>query len=286
MELIAFQATPSIQREGLPYWIFWFLLCIILLLLFFIFLRDKQLRMRLSSFLAGAKRRSLLIQLRINLKKERHKRDDLLKKLGEKAWDEDILIEGSEHIRAKLEALFEKRNAGQTEWKRAFAELERLHKKLEDAVRAHEDKSQEQKAQKVPLDELMKRKREEEKALKKVAQDREIERQAAEVRSEKEEIQKRIDEFEDKIKEIEAEGRSERREIEREIRYWAKKKEKVQERIKEIEAEEGEFHISLGKLIEERPVENQGLTGLYSQIEAVNQRIDTLQRRIETLSGG
>lgn len=286
MELVAFQATPPIQREGLPFWIFWFLLCIILLLLFFIFLRDKQLRMRLSSFLAGAKRRSLLIQLKIKLKKERQKRDGLLKKLGEKAWDEDIIIEGSEHIRAELEALFDKKNAGQTEWKKAFAEVERLHKKLEDSVRAHAEKINGQKAQKLPFDELMKRKKGEEKALKKVPQDREIERQVDEVKREKEEIQKRIDEFEDKIKEIEAEGRSERREIEKEIRHWARKKEKVQERIKEIEAQEGELHISLGKVTVERRVENQGLTILYAQIDDINQRIATLQHRIETLSGG
>ena len=286
MELVAFQATPPIQREGLPFWIFWFLLCIILLLLFFIFLRDKQLRMRLSSFLAGAKRRSLLIQLKIKLKKERQKRDGLLKKLGEKAWDEDIIIEGSEHIRAELEALFDKKNAGQTEWKKAFAEVERLHKKLEDSVRAHTEKINGQKAQKLPFDDLMKRKKEEEKALKKVPQDREIERQVDEVKREKEEIQKRIDEFEDKIKEIEAEGRSERREIEKEIRHWARKKEKVQERIKEIEAQEGELHISLGKVTVERRVENQGLTILYAQIDDINQRIATLQHRIETLSGG
>jgi chromosome segregation ATPase len=286
LELVAFQTTPPLQREGLPFWIFWFLLCIILLLLFFIFLRDKQLRVRLSSFLAGAKRRSLLLQLKFKLKKERQKKGDLLKKLGEKAWDDDIPIEGGDDIRAELEALFEKKNASQTEWKRAFAEVERRHKKLENSVRGHSEKVEEQKAQKLPFDDLMKRKKEEEKALKKVRQDGEIERQLDEVKREKEEIQKRIDEFEDKIKEIEAEGRSERREIEKEIRQWARKKEKVQERIKEIEAQEGELHISLGKITEATRVESQGLTILYSQIDDINHRIATLQHRIETLSGG
>jgi chromosome segregation ATPase len=235
--------------------------------------------------LAGAKRRSLLIQLRRKVKKERQKRGDLLKKLGAKAWDEDIPIDGCGHIRAELEALFERRNASQAEWKRGFGELERLHKKLEDSVRAHKEKITAQRAKKQPFDELMKRKKDEEKALKKVLQDREKERQVAEIGREKEETQKRIDEFEDKIKEIEVEGRSERREIEKEIRYWARRKEKVQERIKEIEAEEEELHSSLGKIIEEKRVETQALTYLYSQIDLVNQRIDTLQRRIETLTG-
>ncbi len=37
-------AVTDPAREGLPYWAFWLLLCIIILLLFFIFLRDKDLR--------------------------------------------------------------------------------------------------------------------------------------------------------------------------------------------------------------------------------------------------
>jgi len=159
LELIAFQAQPSLQREGLPYWLFWFLLCIILLLVAFIFLRDKQLRVRLSSFLAGARRRSLLFRLKFQLKKESQKRGTLLRKLGEKAWDEDIPVQGSEFIRTELARLFEKRNAGQMEWKKAFAELEKLHQELQASIRLHGEKSKEKRTEKSPVDELMKRKK-------------------------------------------------------------------------------------------------------------------------------
>lgn len=285
MELIAFQASPSLPREGLPYWIFWLLLCLVVLLLFFIFLRDKALRMRLSAFLAGARRRSILIRLRIKIKKENQKKGDLLQKLGAKAWDEDISVNGSGHVCAELEALFERKNTFQAEWKRGFAELEKLHKKLEDSIRAHEEKINAEKAQKQPFDDLMKRKNGEEKALKKVGRDREIERQVDEVRREKEVVQKSIDEFEDRISEIEAEARSQRREIEKETRYWARRKEKIQDRIKDIETEEEELHISLGEIVEENRVESQGLAGLYVQIDDINQRIATLQHRIEILTG-
>jgi chromosome segregation ATPase len=242
--------------------------------------------MRLSSFLAGAKRRSVLLQLRIKMKKERQKRSDLLKSLGAKAWDEDIPVEGSEPIRSELEALFEKKNAEQTEWKRAFAELERLHKKLDNSVLVHKEQIQGQQARKQPFDELMKRKNDEEKALKKVIRGRELEQQVAEVRRDKEDIQKSVEELVEKIKEIEAGGKGERREIEKEIRYWARRKDKIQERIKGIEAEEEELHISLGRILELQRVESQELTTLYAQIDDVNQRIDTLQHRIESLSGG
>ena len=287
MELIAFQAAPPIQREGLPYWIFWFMLLIILLLFLFVFLRDKHLRMRISTFLAGARRRSILIRLKFQLKKERQKRVALVKKLGEKAWGEDIQIQGGEGIRAHLKELYEKRDAGQMEWKNAFAELEKLHKRLEETIGLYHKRAEDQLLQRKPHDDLMKRKKEEEKALKKVPQkDREIERQIEEVRAEQEETRERIQEIDDAIKETEAEGRSKRRDIEKEIHYWEKKKEKIQDKIKENEAQQQEHYYSLGRVFEEQRVNSPALADLYLEIDGVNQRITTLQHRIETLTGG
>ncbi|MGQ9673873.1 MAG: hypothetical protein ACUVV5_12235 [Candidatus Aminicenantales bacterium] len=127
MELVAFQAQPSFQRDGLPYWMFYFLLCIILLLVVFIFLRDKQLRMRISAFLAGARRRSILLRLKFQLKKEKQKRGNLLRQLGEKAWEQDVPVQDSEFIRTELKKLLERKKASQMEWKKAIEELERLH---------------------------------------------------------------------------------------------------------------------------------------------------------------
>jgi chromosome segregation ATPase len=286
VQLIAFQAQPSLQREGLPYWLFWFLLCIILLLIVFIFLRDKQLRVRLSSFLAGARRRSLLFRLKFQLKKESQKRGTLLRKLGEKAWGEDIPVVGSEFIRRELARLFDKRNAGQMEWKKAFADLERLHKELEASIRLHNENREKKRTEKSPFDELMKRKKGEEKALKKTLRDRERERDVAEVRREKEEIRKKIDEFEDALRDIEAKARIERRELERAIRQQERLKERIEHRFKDIEAQEETLFLSLGRLVEQTRVANQDLTGLYYEIDIVNHRISTLQNRIETLSGG
>jgi chromosome segregation ATPase len=287
LELIAFQAAPPIQREGLPYWIFWFMLFIIMLLFVFIFLRDKRLRMRISTFLAGARRRSILIKLKYQLKKEKQKQAALVKKLGEKAWGEDIHVQGSEVTRGHLKELFEKRDAGQVEWKNAFAELEKFHKRLEETIGLYQKKVEEQIVQRKPQDELMRRKKEEEKALKKVPEkDREIERQVEEARAEREETRERIEEIDDAIKETEAEGRSKRRDIEKEIHYWEKKKEKIQDKIKENEAQQQEHYYSLGRVFEEQRVNSPALAELYLEIDGVNQRITTLQHRIETLTGG
>ncbi|HCS47507.1 MAG TPA: hypothetical protein DIW61_04330, partial [Candidatus Aminicenantes bacterium] len=152
MQLIAFQAMPSLQKDGLPYWIFWFVFLFILLLFLFIFLRDHRLRLRLSSFFAGARRRSVLLQLRFKLRRERQKKENVLKRLGEKAWDSDIPLEGAEGTRAALEEMVKKRDATKMEWKNAFTEMERFHKRLEETSALFEQKIQERKAQKQPFD--------------------------------------------------------------------------------------------------------------------------------------
>ena len=48
------QDASSVAREGLPYWIFYLLLCLILLLLAFIFLRDKDLHLGIETVVFGA----------------------------------------------------------------------------------------------------------------------------------------------------------------------------------------------------------------------------------------
>ena len=60
---------PAGAAEGLPFWTLWFLLLVILLLVVFIFLRDKDLRRRISAFLSGARRH--MTRLRIQAKMKR-----------------------------------------------------------------------------------------------------------------------------------------------------------------------------------------------------------------------
>ena len=285
MQLIAFQAMPSLQKEGLPYWIFWGILLAILLLLLFIFLRDRKLRLRLSLFFAGARRRSILLRLRYLLRKERQNKEAALRRLGEKAWDSDIPVEGAETVLASLEEMVKRRDAAQMELKNTLGEIERHHKRLEESNALFEQKLKECRAQKQPFDDLLREKRDQARTLRKVAPGGGIGRHAAEVRREIEDAIVRIDEFEHKIRKAEAEKRDQEREIAREIHHWKKKKEKVQEHIKEIEAKQGDLYISLGQILEENGVESQELHDLYAEIDLINGRIATLERRIGTLGG-
>ncbi len=99
------QSPSPDSREGLPYWIFWLLLCVILLLVVFIFLRDKSLRQRLNSFFFSIKRKLIKIQLHSKLKKERQKKDELVKELGKRAWKDNIRVSQNEETNKKLDEL-------------------------------------------------------------------------------------------------------------------------------------------------------------------------------------
>jgi hypothetical protein len=79
-------APPEVVREGLPYWIFYFLVSLIVLLLLVIFLRDKDLRRRLSMSLAGAKREVLRKRLQIRLDREKRRKLFLFREAGRTIW--------------------------------------------------------------------------------------------------------------------------------------------------------------------------------------------------------
>jgi chromosome segregation ATPase len=81
---------PSGVPEGLPFWLLWFLLCVILLLVAFIFLRDKDLRRRISAFLSGARRHMVRLRIQVKLKREKEKKAALWRELGKLAWNEDV----------------------------------------------------------------------------------------------------------------------------------------------------------------------------------------------------
>jgi chromosome segregation ATPase len=284
--LVAIQAVPSIQREGLPYWIFWFMLCFILLLVFFIFLRDKRLRMRLSAFLASARRRSVLLRLKFKLKKERQARAAVLKKLGEKAWGEDIRVPGSISLFAQLKNLLAERNAAQKEWQGTVAEVEKQHARLDEVAAQFMEKRDVEAALKKPFDDLLKQKREEKKALKKLGRDGELARQLDDIERDRKETRRRIQRHQDAIKAIEAEGAARRREIDKEIRSLSRRKERIQDRIKAVEAEQQDLYLMLGRVLEEEKSDSPALVPFYRELDEVNGRIDTFLHRIETLSGG
>jgi chromosome segregation ATPase len=164
-------AAPGAVREGLPYWIFWLLLCLILLLLAFIFLRDKDLRRRLNIALSAAKRRVKRATLGLRIKREKRRRGDLQAELGRRAWtgrvgtarfethfrdiegieaavsehqssltrsraQRLVLRERQEEVRRRLKGLRKERDAGESVEAGAFRDARRDEANLRREVKA------------------------------------------------------------------------------------------------------------------------------------------------------
>ena len=119
------------SREGLPYWIFWLLLCIIILLLAFIFLRDKDMRRRLDSFFSGIKKNLIKIRLYSILKREKTKQENFILEIGQKCWEEGIEIKTGGAVLSKLDSMEEILSAKRLEQKESEKEIQDLKKNLE-----------------------------------------------------------------------------------------------------------------------------------------------------------
>lgn len=126
------QTLPPGSQEGLPYWILWFLLCVILLLLSFIFLRDKDLRQRLNQFLFGAKKRLIKFRLHTRLKIARRKISDILRELGRKVWEENLEVPESEKLSRTLRKLEEKKILLREDLESTLGKTSQLKKNYED----------------------------------------------------------------------------------------------------------------------------------------------------------
>ena len=123
--------------EGLPYWLLWVLLCVILLLIAFIFLRDKDLRRRVSSFLSGARRHMLRLRLQVKLKREKEKKASLWRELGKLSWSEDVHAACIEGECAKLAGLEEDIGRHQKTWHDVYSRIEVLGREHDAALKRY-----------------------------------------------------------------------------------------------------------------------------------------------------
>ena len=291
--LTSIGAVPDPAREGLPYWTFWLLLCIIILLVFFIFLRDKDLRRRLSAFLSGARRKMIRLRLAAKLRREKGKKAGLWKELGRKAWSEGVRIEGTEETFQSLTALEEEMNRRQAEWQKVFDRIEALEtahgearKLRKAAIKAEEEALR-------PLEERMTELLRREKDLGKrqpaasdvpEGTDASIEEEAARLAADIAAVKAEIGRLREKAQGTHRAHEDADRAEEREIREWEKKKEEVQNRIIEVKKSSEPLYESLGRALDEARVEHKELALVYFQIDSVDHAIRDLQARIEKLS--
>jgi chromosome segregation ATPase len=141
--------------EGLPFWLLWLLLCVILLLVVFIFLRDKDLRRRISSFLSGARRHMTRLRIRARLKREKEKKAALWRELGKKAWDQDIQASCIDEECARLAVLDEEIGRHRKTWHDVYSRIEVLGREHDAAVQRFRELVAEQEEARRPHQEEM-----------------------------------------------------------------------------------------------------------------------------------
>ena len=321
LEYFFTQQTPLPgSSEGLPYWIFWFLLCIILLLLIFIFLRDKDLRRRINLFLFGAKKKLVKLRLQARLKRECRKKDEFIRNLGKKAWEDKLKIPKGEKTHQELDKLEQNKKDLEQESTDIQSKIERLEADQEKFIQKHKESVSEQETALKPYKDKLQEIKDEEKVLEVKVTERQKElegvvrgmhtsEEATEDRLE--ELNKKRDEIDEDIKKlvekrlglenerkdhqdkIEAmnkklelieEGSKKRiREFHKEIREWKKNKEKILEKIEHVEQKKGPLFVRLGKQADETRKHQQELSVLYSQIDRTNERIAELEQQIKNL---
>lgn len=110
-----FLETAQPLQEGLPYWTFWLLLGVIVLLLFFIFLRDKELRRRIDFFFLSARNRSLQLHLHRQIKREKKRKEALWQQIGQITYKMRLSLPGTEALFMALDSLEAKRKHLETE---------------------------------------------------------------------------------------------------------------------------------------------------------------------------
>ncbi|MDH7493726.1 MAG: hypothetical protein QHH44_07545 [Candidatus Saccharicenans sp.] len=117
-------STADLQKAGLPFWVFYLLLSLILLLIFINFLQKKDLRQKLSYFLAGPRRRFSRLRIQVLIKKEESKKAEILKRLGELTSIQWPDLPEIEEISREIKALEENNASLQAQWHRLYKELE------------------------------------------------------------------------------------------------------------------------------------------------------------------
>lgn len=141
--------------EGLPFWLLWLLLCVILLLVVFIFLRDKDLRRRVSAFLSGARRHMTRLRIQAKLKREKDRKTALWRELGKKAWDQDVQASCVGAECAKLAALDEEIGRHRKTWHDVYSRIEVLGREHDAAIQRFRDLIAEQEEARRPHQEEM-----------------------------------------------------------------------------------------------------------------------------------
>jgi len=134
LSYFSIQTPQSGTEGGLPYWIFWFLLSIILLLIIFIFLRDKKMRQRLNQFLFRTKQKLVRLGLQKKLNIEKRKKTGCFDDIGKTVNEKKIRLPGDEKLVKKINGLEKKKAERKKEIQTINSKIDELKVNFEIAA--------------------------------------------------------------------------------------------------------------------------------------------------------
>jgi chromosome segregation ATPase len=318
--IFARQTPPPGSGEGLPYWTFWLLLLVILLLVIFIFLRDKDLRRRINLFFFGAKKKLIKLRLQARLKRECHKKDEFIRNLGKKAWEDKLKISKGEKTRKEIDKLEKDKQDLERESENVQTKIQGLESDQEKFIQKHKDSMTEQESAIKPYQEKLEKIKDEERVLEVKVTEKQKELEGVirgintprdeaddtleelkkqrekmdetieqlvdkrlELERERKDHQEKIDDWDKKIKAIEEGGKKRIREFHKEIKEWKKNKERLLEKMEHIEKRKDPLFARMGKQADETREYQEELSLFYSQIDRSNERIGELEQQIKNL---
>lgn len=259
--LSSLQQPSQITREGLPYWIFWLLLCVILLLLVFIFLRDKDMRQRVNSFFFGARRKIARLRLHAKIKKENQNKIELFKELGSKTWEAGISHQQTKKISTEINALEKKKFLNKKEIAKCSSEIKKLEKEYTEYRKDQEAQIKEQEEGMKPHQDNIAKIKEREKQTEK------------ELKNIKKEITKADRDLRNyNRKSHKLETNTKLSEIDKNI-----KKDELEKKIKEMTKKKEDFGQKMQPLVEESTKLEKDRKEDYKAVETFQRKTDALK---------
>ena len=258
--IFSYQNAPPGASEGLPYWIFWLLLCIILLLLAFIFLRDKDLRQRINNFFFRTKQKLIKLRLQHKLKKEINKKQGSILNLGKKAREVKVPVPKGEKITEQLEELEQKINVQKKELKECEEKIKSLTSTLLDKNKIFDKDIAEQ--------EIIKNQHQE-KLNTLIEEEKKIKSQVLSKQKEIENITQQINDLYESLKLKKESGESGEKTEEIDPK-------KVEEKISELSEKKKKTDDTIKKLIDDKAELETEEDKMQSKIDEIQQKINEI----------
>ena len=150
MGLFSQQTANAPPTDGLPYWIFWLLISFILLLLAFIFLRDKKLRRKMDECFFLSRKRLIKLRHQRRMAREIRKKERLIMEIGQKAWEKRIEIKNGQKVFRDLQYLEEKSEKLQQESADIKSKIAFLNASMDENTKKFDARLREQEEEKSP----------------------------------------------------------------------------------------------------------------------------------------